>query len=349
VRVTIQISQTPYRKPVNAYFYPNPLMEKTKPKRRLPSIIRWILWVLLVQFVLVNISAALYAYKLTHFYTDPSIRNGRSSKNIIARTWKIFSGPRFAKTLPGQQPSFPVDQVSFTTKKGLTIRAWHGKVDSARGTVLMFHGVSSGKSLMLPEASAFREMGFDVLLVDFRGHGASDGKTTTLGYRETEEVKLAFDYVSKQGAQPVYLYGVSMGAVVVAKAVSEYSLRPAGVIMEMPYASLSSHLQARARTLGFPGFPERPFGFLVSHWIGWERGFRGRTHQTTRYVKDLPCPVLLQWGARDDYVLEWEIQAIFHAIKTRDKKLAVYPGAGHESLLRNDPATWKLEVGNLLK
>ncbi len=325
-------------------------MNQTRSKRKLPSIVRWILWVLLVQVVLVNISAALYAYKLTHFYTDPSLRDQKTSKNILAKTWKLFTGPRFARTVPGDTPQFPYDSVIFTTKKGLRIHAWYARPDSAsRGTVIMFHGVTAQKSLMIPEAGAFRDLGLNVLMVDFRGHGGSEGNQTSLGVRETEDVKLAYDYIVKQGEKNIYLYGVSMGAVVIAKAVSDDEIKPAALIMEMPFASLKAHLQARARTLGFPGFPERPFGFLVSNWIGWETGFNGPGHQTTQYAKDIHCPVLLQWGEKDELVMRWEMDAVYGSISSKDKKLVTYPGAGHESLFRNDPGKWRSEVGSLMK
>lgn len=321
-------------------------MDQTKPKRRLPSIVRWILWVLLVQFILVNISAALYADKLTHFYSDPSVRQQKPAKNILAKTWKIFTGPRFARSIPGEFPSFPFDSILFTTKKGLGIHTWYAKPDSipARGTVLMFHGVGANKSMMLHEAQAFREMGLNVMLVDFRGHGRSAGNHTTLGIRETEEVKLAYDYIKRSGEKKIYLFGVSMGAVVIAKAIGDYDIRPTGLIMEMPYASLQSHLRARARTLGFPGFPEKPFAFLVSNWMGWEKSFNGPGHQTRRYVKNIFCPVLLQWGGKDDYVLRKETDAVYNSIASGNKKLVIYPAAGHESLVRADPVTWKKEI-----
>ena len=44
-----------------------PFMTKEK-KTNLRPLLKWVLWVLVVQLVLVNISASVYAYKFTHFY-----------------------------------------------------------------------------------------------------------------------------------------------------------------------------------------------------------------------------------------------------------------------------------------
>ena len=44
-----------------------------------------------------------------------------------------------------------------------------------------------GKQLLAP-AQAFHRLGYDAILVDFRGVGGSSGNTTTLGVREAQDV-----------------------------------------------------------------------------------------------------------------------------------------------------------------
>ena len=41
-------------------------------RKTLRSVFKWILWVFLAQFVLINISGIIYGYKLTHFY-EPAL------------------------------------------------------------------------------------------------------------------------------------------------------------------------------------------------------------------------------------------------------------------------------------
>ncbi len=324
-------------------------MEKGKLRLKIPAYVRWIGWVLLVQFILINISAALYAYKLTHVYTDPALRNEKPSKNIFVKTWRLFTGPRQARSVITETPAFPYDTVLLKTAKGIVIDTWYSKADSAsKGTVILFHGITASKGMIVSEAYEFRSQGYNVMLVDYRAHGNSDGQTTTIGVRESEEVKLAYDYIAGKGERNVFLWGTSMGAVVVAKAIDDYDLKPSGVILEMPFASLQSHLQARARALGFSGMPEKPFGFFVSWWMGIERGFNGFKHKTTSYVGKVNCPVLMQWGGLDHYVLKSEADKIYKAIASSDKKLVVYDRAGHESLVQNDPVKWRFETGRFL-
>jgi uncharacterized protein len=324
-------------------------MKKKSLKRKLPSILRWVLWVLLAQFILFNISASFYAYKLSHFYNDPSLRNSTPSENVFTKTWRLFSGPRLPKSVISEFPRFPFDTVTLKTDKGIFIDAWYGKTDSiSKGTIILFHSLTTNKGAALTEADEFRYLGYNIFMPDFRAHGNSGGNTTTIGVKESEEVKLAYDYVVKSGEKKIILWGSSMGAVTIAKAIADYDIKPAGVILEMPFASLQSHLRARARMIGFGGFPEKPFGFFVTCWMGIERGFNGFQHQTTKYVQKIKCPVLLQWGALDMYVLKSETDKIYNAIVSPDKKLVIYDHAGHESFVQNDPLKWRIEVERFL-
>jgi alpha-beta hydrolase superfamily lysophospholipase len=314
-------------------------------RKKIRYILKGIFWVLVVQFVLVNISGILYAYKLTHFYEPTFTTNKPQSKNIITKTWKLFRGPKFQKTTETEIPHFPYETVHLITKGNDRIEAWYIPADSSKGTVLMIHGLGANKSFLLDEAYEFRYFGFNVMMVDLRAHGNSSGNTTTLGIRESEEVKLACDYILKKSERKIILYGVSLGAVVIAKAIYDYNLQPSGIILEMPFENLKKLLEGRARILGFP---EEPFGVLVTFWSGIERGFNGFKHSTNRYAQKIKCPVLMQCGALDKLVTLKETNSVFQHIASSNKKLVIYKNAVHESFLRNDPELWRNEVSEFI-
>lgn len=324
-------------------------MNRQRLKLRIRSALKWLGWVLLVQFVLLNISAALYAHKFSHFYNNNSLATDFSKENVFEKTWRLFTGPKMSKSVIKELPTFPYETIGLTTKKGLNIEAWYGKTDSAAlGTVILFHPLTQNRSLVLSEAYEFRYQGYNVMLVDFRAHGNSDGSNTSLGYREDEEVKLAFDHIKNRGDKNIFLWGSSLGSVAIIKAIAEYNIKPTGVILEMPFESLKTHLQARVRTNGFSGFPEKPFAFLVTCWMGLERGFNGFKFKTTEYATKVNCPVLVQWGSSDQIVLKSETDNIFNAIASNDKKLVLYESAGHESFLQNNPLKWRIEIEKFL-
>jgi len=310
--------------------------------KRFRSILKIIAWVIVVQFVLMNISAALYAYKFTHFYTSTEYHT--SSQNILSKTWRLFSGPKFYKASKLKEPDFPFDAVQLKTDNGLTIHGWYSIKDSSKACVILLHGVSVNKSYVVSEAEAFRQLGYNVLLVDFRGHGLSDGNTTTFGDNETLEVKAAFNFATSKGNQKIILFGTSLGAVVAMKAAADKIIKPHAIIAEMPFGSLQDHLKARARVVGFPS---QPFAFFVTLWMGIERGYNGFSHKTFTYAAKIECPVLLQWGDKDMFVSKEETSSVFDNLPTQ-KKLVTY-AAGHESLLKADETKWYNEVAAFLQ
>jgi len=141
------------------------------------------------------------------------------------------------------------------------------------------------------------------------------------------------------------LWGMSLGAVIITKAIGQYDLKPQKIILEMPFDRLQDHIRARARISGFPG---EPFGFFVTFWTGLEQGYWGYGHKTSRYVKSINCPVLLQWGTSDDYVMKEEIERIFASISSPKKKLEIYAGAGHGPLVAGNRPQWDKSVTDFL-
>ncbi|HWN87767.1 MAG TPA: alpha/beta fold hydrolase [Chitinophagaceae bacterium] len=313
-------------------------MKDKKNSNKTVHTLKWIVNVLLVQLILINVSAAFHAYRFTHYYDDDKIRNQQSSEGKpFLRTWRMMTGKKLAKSLIQYNPIIPYDTIHLVTASGKKLEAWYMKADSAKGTVILFHGLNSNKGNVLGEAFEFNSFGYNTMLVDMRAHGNSEGIVNTLGYKESEEVELAFDHISKKGEKNIILWGMSLGAVIITKAVWQYDIKPQKIILEMPFDRLQDHIRARARISGFPG---EPFGFFVTFWTGFEQGYWAYGHQTSRYVKKISCPVLLQWGNNDEYVLKKETDKIFAAISSSKKKLEIYPGAGHIPLLAANPSKW---------
>ena len=317
-------------------------MQRTT-KQKLRQYFFWIAWILITQILLANISAAVYAYRFTHFYTNPPPY--KPVNNVFAKTWKLFTGPRIYKLSPGSTAPPGYVTVKLHTGNNLSIDGWYGSIDSANGCIIFFHGITNNKTALLKEADVFRSMGYNVLLVDFRAHGKSEGAKSSFGYKETDEVEEAFQFARIKGNKRIILYGSSLGAVVIMKAVAENKIVPSAIIADMPFGSLREHLQARASEAGFPS---EPFAFLVTLWIGLENGYNGFNHRAYNYAKKINCPVLLQSGDRDMYVSENEIQKIYQNLETGHKKLVIYPGASHQSFLQYDPIYWQKNISGFL-
>lgn len=117
---------------------------------------------------------------------------------------------------------------------------------SSRGTVIMLHGWGLDGSSMLPWALALGEAGYHSILVDLPGHGASQGSRPGFGPREGTAVAELATALVRDGAisGPVYLMGVSHGAVAALHAGALLGDQVQGVVAISPYASARQAIHA---------------------------------------------------------------------------------------------------------
>lgn len=304
-----------------------------------------LLKILLVAFVLLNVIVICHAYKFTHFYNKGEITvKNKEDKNGWDKTKELLFGFNYLKS-ENIAPDSAVKTIHFTTKSGLKLEAWEFPVTNAKGTVALFHGHGGKKSSLLPEAEVFNQLGYNTVLLDFRAHGGSEGNTCTIGYKEAEDVKLTYDYVAGKGEKSIILYGVSLGAATITKAIDQYDLKPSKIILDMPFGSLSTAVTGRLKIMGLP---PQPLGAMLTFWGGLENGFWAFDHKPYVYARKIECPVLLQRGKLDPRVTQEETDLIFENIHSI-KKMVIYDSSAHESLYKKEPVKWNGEITAFLQ
>ncbi len=108
-----------------------------------------------------------------------------------------------------------VEEVRFPSADGLTLAGWlvPGRPDGR--AIVLCHDLGESKASVINLATPLHREGFTVLAIDFRGHGGSEGESSTLGAAEKRDVIGALDYLAtreKIDKKDVGLYGVGMGA-----------------------------------------------------------------------------------------------------------------------------------------
>ena len=225
------------------------------------------------------------------------------------------------------------------------LATWLIKADNPQGTVILFHGKESSKSSLLTPAQVFNSLGYDTLLVDFRGSGNSSGNTNTVGFKEGEDVAVAVNYIRQLNSeQPIILYGISMGSAAILKAIADYQVKPDGIILELPFARLVDVVKNRLEIYNLPSFV---IGELIVFWGGIQHRFNGFNHNPIDYVKTVDCPTIIFSGDRDPLVSLEDVQEL-HGNLDSQKKLVVFPNAGHQLLVKVDPQLWQQNVEKLL-
>jgi hypothetical protein len=297
---------------------------------------------LLALLLLLNFLAYRHAYAITHFAASPGPVSPLRRALLLLRG-VVHLRPAEAATpgdvgLPSTTHAFP--------GAAAPLEGWHVPHARGAGVVLLFHGYRSCKAELLPEARAFHELGYDTFLVDFPGSGGSGGTRTTIGYREASDVARAADYARRQWpGRPLLLYGQSMGAAAVLRALAVEGVRADAALLACPFGRLLHTVQARFRERGVPAFP---YVHLVVFWGGWLHRFDGFAHDPEEYARRVTCPTLLLHGAADPQVSCAQMQVIHDNLRGA-KRLHVFDGLEHESFVRKRPDEWKAVVGRFLQ
>jgi fermentation-respiration switch protein FrsA (DUF1100 family) len=146
----------------------------------------------------------------------------------------------------------PAEEIDLTTRDGIKLHAWLFAAPEAVASVVVLHGHGASKHYSLP-IGQFLYPRFNVLMLDHRGHGESDGPRTTIGYEERLDVHAAVDLLISRGLGPVGIFGTSMGASTAILAAAE-DTRIAAIVADSPYAKLRWAVSQGAVLRGYPRF-----------------------------------------------------------------------------------------------
>ena len=302
----------------------------------------------LAAWLALNIVAYNNAYTMTHF-THGGIRTPKAEKLTGTQRVKALI---FGVNIP--RPETPDARaelgpgclsVSIPCPDGPKLGAWYCPAPGSNCLVLLFHGYCGEKSSLVAEAKVFLEQGCSVLLVDFRGSGESSESYTTIGYKEGLDVAVSVEYArSHFPHRRTVLYGISMGAAAVLRAVAAHHIQPDGIIVESVFDTLLNTVRNRFRPMKVPSFPGAE---LLVLWGGCQCGFNGFAHNPVEYARRVACPILFLHGGQDPLARIEEARAVYAAVPG-SKEFKEFPEAGHEPGLTRWPAEWQAAVGRFL-
>jgi uncharacterized protein len=336
------------------------LRAKHKPRRQWHSgkwqLGKLLLLALLATGIGINAVAWMQARAMTHYVTGKERTAKPEKLSWLDKVGVVFMGVRLPRPVNYQTPanlnlSYKTYRVAVdgpAIAEPAYLETWFVAAPSAqkaRGVVLLFPPYGGSKSSVLAPAKTLHNLGYHTLLIDFRGAGGSSGSDTTLGVREADDVVMAVaDAHRRWPGQPIVLYGASMGAAAVMRAVAQGRVRPEAVILESPFDRLLHAVRHRFTAIGLPSFPAAE---LIVWWGGWQQKIDGFNHNPVDYASSVTCPTLLFYGQRDQRVTPADTQAIFGQI-VGPKQLVVLPGTGHGGLAREQPKPWQQSVGAFL-
>ncbi|MDB5333338.1 MAG: peptidase [Phycisphaerales bacterium] len=199
--------------------------------------------------------------------------------------------------------------------------------------VILLHGYADAKVGAIAWAPVWHELGFNVLAIDLRAHGESDGAYCTAGFWERHDVSQVIDElraVRPQESRQLVLFGVSMGAAV-ATATAAMRTDLSAVVLESPFADFRHAATAQMERLGAPGRPFQQLALkLAQHIAGCDFG----AVRPVEMIREIACPLMIVAPDGDPMMTAEDQRAIEQTFHSRDHSEA--------------DVLWPVQTGHLL-
>jgi alpha-beta hydrolase superfamily lysophospholipase len=241
---------------------------------------------------------------------------------------------------------------------GALLRGWIVTPPSPNGSwVLLFHGVADNRVGVIGQSEFLLRAGYGVIMMDARGHGASEGSIASYGWLERNDTRAVIDALLGSIAKRctidlpcpppkhIFALGESMGAGIALQSAAA-DPRIEAVVAEASFADL------REASYDYAGLRKSPLlGKTLLAPFSWTLLYRGEKAagfplgQITpmKAVAARPFPVLLICDEKDEALPCRHSQMIYTAARG-PKDLWMVPGAFHTAALGFQPEEFKRRV-----
>jgi len=201
------------------------------------------------------------------------------------------------------------EEYNIEVENGVNINGIHFKMEEPKGIVFYLKGNSRSIKGWGKFAIDFTRLGYDVVMVDYRGFGKSTGLRTEEGI--LRDLHFVYNRLKEQVDESnIILYGRSLGSGFAAN-VASYN-NPRMLILEAPYYSMK-HIAKR---------------FLPVLSASIMLRFPIKTYVWLRYVT---CPIHIIHGSKDK-LIPYKASAKLSQIKADSSTLHPIIGGGHNNL-----------------
>ena len=225
--------------------------------------------------------------------------------------------------------ALPYEEVSIWSQDGLKLYGKYYEQKPGAPLEILFHGYHGAAERDF--AGGFwlaREAGQNIILVDERGHGKSEGRGLSFGIKEQYDCLEWARYATKRFGSDtqIVLGGISMGATIVLLAAGlDLPDTVKGILADCGYTSPKEIVQKVARNRGLPVKIMYPLARLGAKVFGDFDLEDGDAEEVLRKCK---VPVLFIHG-EDDRLVPCEMSRRNYEACASDKMIFTVPGAGH--------------------
>ena len=289
---------------------------------------------ILIQFLLTLVMAVgslllliLAVAWVTYYIAFHSPRRGQDDPYNIPAGDQYMDVRKEMHEMIGTLEEKPFERVYITSEDGLRLSGRYYHHADGAPLDIGFHGYRGTAVRDFCGGSQISfDMGHNVLLVDQRAQGKSEGHAITFGIKESRDCLCWIDYaVGRFGDVPVTLYGVSMGGTTVLMAAGmELPVNVRCVIADCPFSSPEAIIRKVCGDMGLPHKLVYPFISLGARIFG---RFDLSGADAAEAVRNAKVPILIMHGDEDRFGPCEMSRAVSEA--NAQVELHTFPGAGH--------------------
>ena len=253
------------------------------------------------------------------------------------------------------------------TGKPMNLNAYY--VDQKSNKTIIIHGGFRGNwnnGVVTPEYDIFYKAGYNLLFVDPRTTGGSDGDYVTYGQYESDDILFWVNQeVATKPQQGILLYGGSMGATAVMSTLAKpIPQNVKGIIENCGFQSIDAQLRYTYSNLVAPLFAKYSFilnldmvadqehedfymNLLKENYFNQELHLNTTEELSAIGMSETAIPKLLIHGVDDNVVPASNAQSLYDLSKGY-KDLVLIEGAGHGEAQKVDPTTYNTHVDDFL-
>ncbi len=268
----------------------------------------------------------------------------------FAAAKRLLSPPRKKGAWTPQDFGLGYQDVEIVADDGVKLRGWFIDVGSMN-TVIAIHGYTSSRwdeTYMKPVVHMLARNGFNVLAFDFRAHGESEGKYTTLGVRELRDYRRIISWLKNNypdKAKKVGVIGYSMGgAVAIMLAATEDRID--AVVADSPYMDIIASGKRWIKRMKQPmrGLLLVVYPLIVS-FASHIAGINTDELKIINYADKVKKPLLIIAGRRDDLVSINEVNSFFQRAKAHRKPVELWiTDSPHVRSILDEPEEYEKRV-----
>ena len=235
--------------------------------------------------------------------------------------------------------------VSRSSSDGMKLFAHYFPAENAKATIIEFHGWHGSWDYDFSASSPYwNRMGYNLLIVEQRGQGRSDGKYMSFGILERLDVPEWVEWYRSNYEKdlPILIAGISLGGATVLMASDmEYPPQVRGILADCGFSSaydIINHVGGR-----FFHMPEHPMCDGINLYCRLKFGFDLRDHAAIDAVKTAKLPILFVHGKKDNFV-PWKMSIDMYEACTGRKELWLVDNAGHGKSFLEQPQEYIRKV-----